>query len=575
MNTVTIKVILALDIGSSSIRCSAYEFHDNERPNDSIISTINGCKSIKKISCIIPGTGKVRLHKIIQQESCEYSYEAHLFDEIDDCIGDCLNKLRYHNQNSFSVIAIGITSFAMNLIGLNREGVPVHEDLTMSYACNDIEVTEFCERFKKEIGPEFENELYSRSGAPIHSAYALPQLLHIAEKSVMKELVDQVWKWASLGSLYVSRLTGQMNVPLSYSEASWTGMLNYRTGKWDKEILNQLPSHFINQLPDVEDLDSPWYKVDKKYQTLWPELKNASVFLPVADGACANIGSKCTSPERVAVTIGTSAAARICFKFPILQDDDGDSSKRSDCHSGVEVQRGLFCYRITPSTILVGGALTDGGSIIAWMRELFHLRDEEAWRRVLQMISKSYEVKRSLPSVASQGGIVFLPFLSGERSTGYRSNASGSILGINQRTTASDIIQGAMEGVVLRLKAILELIQSTQYNALKDPSSTKTPCIIASGNALESNITWRQMLADGTGWTVFFDPDTSEGTSRGISLLVAEKLMYHSELPEEQLGNVMETKVSSIAHSYWLDKWVYHDEVLNAVSTTWSRSSTT
>jgi gluconokinase len=83
-----------------------------------------------------------------------------------------------------------------------------------------------------------------------------------------------------------------------------------------------------------------------------PELRTAQLFLGIGDGACANIGSKCLTGSRIAVTIGTSAAAWVCLR-------SGLSS------SIITVPNGLFCYRVDKSHILVGGgALTDGGSVI-------------------------------------------------------------------------------------------------------------------------------------------------------------------------------------------------------------------
>lgn len=436
--------------------------------------------------------------------------------------------------------------------------------MTLSYACNRMEVNNVCRQLKMQLGPEEERVLYSRTGAPIHTAYAVPQLLNLME-STSSENLKKIKKWTTLGSLYIARLTGKNSIPISYSEASWTGMFNYRTGKWDDMCMGLLPKHVVSMLPSVQDSNTPQFQLGDSYQAKWPEAKDAYIHLAVGDGACANIGSKCTTPDRIAVTVGTSAAARICFKLPISSDDD--------LPSDVQVPYGLFCYRVNSSTILIGGALTDGGSIMAWLRKLFNLHQEEEWETALETVSRSYEQVRNPSTETShnrpQQELVFVPFLSGERSTGYRSEASGSISGFNLHTNSSDIIREAMEGIILRIGAILDLIKSTCKSS-SGSSNMDNACIIASGNALEHNETWRKMLADCSGSPVLLVHDTSEGTSRGVAIMIAEALNSKSDvLPMEKLAHCIETRNSSEASNHWSKKKMKQNEIITAMSSTW------
>ena len=98
------------------------------------------------------------------------------------------------------------------------------------------------------------------------------------------------------------------------------------------------------------------------YASRWPELQKAQLLLGDGDGACANLGSGCRDPTRLAVTVGTSAAARI-----VLPGRPQDLAE-------IKVPYGLWCYRIDKSRLLLGGALTDGGSLVQWMTETLSLR---------------------------------------------------------------------------------------------------------------------------------------------------------------------------------------------------------
>ena len=116
-------VVLALDVGSSSRRCSAYVLNDND--NDTV-RALTDCVGVRKCRLVEPNTGRILLD----------------WDTIDDAIDDALQGLRMLQQETateFRVVALGFSSFCMNLIGVDSKGRPVPE-ATISYACNTPEV---------------------------------------------------------------------------------------------------------------------------------------------------------------------------------------------------------------------------------------------------------------------------------------------------------------------------------------------------------------------------------------------------------------------------------------------------
>ncbi|KAL3934757.1 MAG: hypothetical protein SGARI_003251 [Bacillariaceae sp.] len=251
-------------------------------------------------------------------------------------------------------------------------------------------------------------------------------------------------------------------------------------------------------------------------------LREAKFFLGVGDGACANVGSKCTTAERIAVTIGTSAAARLCLYQPISETP----SERSAVSFRIPYHQGLFCYRIDKDHVLLGGALTDGGSVIQWARELLNYTDEEDFENVMKHLETKAvaELKdrtehhlSDFERSYSNSVPCTVPFLSGERSTGFRNGATGVMMGLTRRTTAAGFLQGCFEGVSFRLNAVLELIAANNTQDEKQ-------FIIASGKAMEVNHYWRQMIADTSGLRVVFDCETEKGSSRGAARLVAMAL---------------------------------------------------
>lgn len=475
------KVILVIDIGSSSIRCSPYSVSGMEvSPVDRFGISYATSKQRKSV---IPNSGKI---------NCDG-----LLDEINNCIESVIEKM--HRQKIvFWVVAIGFSSFVMNLIAVDKSGNIIGEEATISYACNSTQIAKECQEIKTILGSEGLENLHQRTGAPIHSSYAIPQLRALYKSS--PEITSRIYKWTSIASLCIARWHGEVHWPISYSEASWTGLLNFRECIYEQAALNLLPKECIDALPEL-DFKTGSSERKRKRPSCFdnPEFDGVKFYRGFGDGACANIGSKAVSTSRIAVTIGTSAAARICIPLEI------------GSNVSMQVPKGLFCYRIDEHNVLVGGALTDGGSVIEWAKEFLNLTEEG--------FQKCMEEVEALSSEREGSNLTMIPFLSGERSTGYRAGATGAVIGLTRATTPAHFMNACLESVALRLRSVLEKIIEGRG------TFSSLPQIVASGKALESNDVWRQMIADSSGLTIILDPQTYEGTSRGVAKLLAATII--------------------------------------------------
>ena len=568
-------------------------------------------------------------------------------------------------------MAVGLSSLVMNLIGIQTDGAsassswrPVGTDATMTYACNDPGASEEVRAIRSELllvgisrgdgegshigdaggggrngdrgrtGNSSNSDLdrlHRDTGAPLHSSYALPQLRHLYNgKSRSSEIIaSEVDVWTTISSLCVSRWTGAVpsSVPISYSEASWTGLLNIRSCRWDRGALNLLPEKCVSALPSLSDFDG--FSCDggydgceallrrgirevneaddrsNPYWDRWPELRGSDgddggggegggcrLFLGVGDGACANIGSKCSSDRRIAVTVGTSAAARVVMSLPLSDNTDGIRDGNSgdvniDANSNFMVLPGLFCYRIDRRRVLLGGALTDGGSAVEWARSILGLSSEDDFQKCSDRAGRLYvrdvaegEGEGSSPASALSSSSslsmvqkrppVFAPFLGGERSTGYRSGATGSFLGLTRDVTRADILRSTMEGVTLRIGAVLRLVRA----ALVSDGGRRGQeiRIVASGAALERSALWRAMLADCSGLTVITDAESAQGTSRGAATLVAQAAgrgLGGDKDDEEPLVVLDERHPRPGSTSYWERTRMEQERSIEAVSVLW------
>ncbi len=208
--------------------------------------------------------------------------------------------------------------------------------------------------------------------------------------------------------------------------------------------------------------------------------------MAIGDGAANNIGAGCVQKTKAALMIGTSGAMRVAFQGEIPE----------------KIPNGLWCYRIDRKRVIVGGALSDGGGLYAWLKDTLKIAevDDEVETEIANRQPDSH-------------GLTFLPFLVGERSTGYHENAKGAILGLTQHTNAVEITQAAMESVAYRFAKIVENLQEF----------TNLETIIASGGALRESPVWTQIIADVLAKNLSL-PDTREASSRGVVLLALETL---------------------------------------------------
>jgi gluconokinase len=311
-------------------------------------------------------------------------------------------------------------------------------------------------------------------------------------KSEQSDVFRKTAKWLSFSDYLAFRLnvTQASCLPIdknsrqdayvtSVSMASGTGIFDVRKCVWDHDLIEFLQINADNLAEICED--------DFTFQTnAWEKLSKAKWFLAIGDGAANNIGAGCLEKHEAALMIGTSGAMRVAF--------EGDVPEK--------IPDGLWCYRIDSKRIIVGGALSDGGGLYRWLKDT--LKIAEVDDEIEDEISKREP---------DSHGLTFLPFLAGERSTGYHENAKGAILGLTQHTNAVEITQAAMESVAFRFAKIVENLEDF----------TKLETIIASGGALRESPVWTQIIADVIGKNLNL-PDTREASSRGVVLLALENI---------------------------------------------------
>ncbi len=493
-------LILAIDLGSSSIRASAYQTN-GERLED------------------------VSAYRYTQQ-AADGTFDPYTVTELaEQVVSECLERVRAL-RGEYRFLAVAWTSFAMSWVGVNSSGQPV----TPVYTYADTRSGPYADRLQRELEQEgaFDSTC-RRTGTPIHSAYAPAQLLRLASEE--PERLARVAFWQTLASHLLARWQGRPFAPISSSEAGWTGLLNRDMYSWDAELVRRIDLG-RESLPSIIDYAKYTHSLADPWAKRWPELAQAPFLLAVGDGVGANLGSGCTDNRRIALTIGTTAAMRVVIPIAERSSQPGaqiDFGRDVPCGQPdasdpvLEAPAGLWSYPIDSSRWLLGGALTDGGSLYSWLHEILAVEDSDAL------------LARAARLAPDAHGLTILPFLRGERAPGWATEATLTISGMTPATTPAHIIRATFEAIAFRFRLIYDLLRP--YLA---PDSE----IVASGGALQENGLWRQILADVLQTPVHL-VDVDEATSRGAAILALQALnlpqpplppTIHTAMPDKQAG---------------------------------------
>lgn len=381
----------------------------------------------------------------------------------------CIDEILLHPA-ARELRAVGMDTFVGNGVGLDGDGLPVTPLLTYADTRSAPDLDALRPLYQKSA-------THQRTGCPHHSTYLPAQLFRLRRTD--PRLFEQVRLWCDLGA-YCYRVWFGRTVPTSYSAASWMGLLNRAELAWDSVWLDALGLDRARFNP-LADYHAVQVGLADAYRARWSALADCPFFLSVGDGAAANLGTGATDSQRIALTVGTTAALRVVI-----------------AGAAPPVPAGLWSYRIDADHHLIGGATSEGGSTYAWIRERFRLPDD------------AEDQIRDRP--ADSHGLTMLPLLAGERSPGWAAHATGIIDGLRLHTSSVDILHAALESVALRLALIRQQLPAAQQAQ-----------IIAAGGALHQSQVWAQIMADAFGCDLALS-SVPEVSARGTAMLALRVL---------------------------------------------------
>ncbi|WP_319419892.1 gluconokinase [Pleurocapsa sp. FMAR1] len=397
--------------------------------------------------------------------------------------------------NQSEILCLSFSAAMHSLIVVDGEGKPLTPILTWA----DNRSADWADKLKECGG----HEIYTRTGTPIHPMSPLVKLMWLRESK--PELWQQAAKFISIKEYIFWQLFREYIV--DYSIASATGLFNFNSLTWDTQALD-LAGIKASQLSQLVPTTHILRSLKTEYADEMGIAADTPVVVGANDGVLANLGVGAIAPGIATVTVGSSGAVRTTVRKP--QTDP---------------QQRLFCYPLTEDYWVIGGAVNNGGITLRWVRD--HLADAEIDTAKL-LKQDPYDMLTAIAQTIPAGseGLIFHPYLSGERSPLWDANARGSFFGLALHHNKAHLIRSVLEGVVYNLYLVFQALESIT-------GEVKT--IKAAGGFARSPL-WRQMLADVFNRQVSI-PESYESSSLGAAILGLYAIGEIADLRESQLTN--------------------------------------
>lgn len=351
--------------------------------------------------------------------------------------------------------------------------------------------------------------IYRNTGTPIHAMSPLCKLLWF--KETQPDLLKATHKVIDIKTFVLYHLSGQCVTDMSIASA--TGLFNIHKKYWDDTALN-LVELALHQLPQVVST-TYCLSMSENAKNRFHLHKQVPMVVGASDGVLSNLGVDSMRPGEIAVTIGTSGAIRSVVHEPLI-DPEGRT----------------FCYILDDSHYVIGGPVNNGAVTLQWLGEqvLHYPHHSEDPIDFEEMMHRA----KSVP--IGSDGLIFHPYLSGERAPLWSSDAKGSFIGLTLAHHQGHVIRAVMEGVIFNLYSVMTTL--TQISNI-------TPTSIKATGGFSKNELWRQIMADIFNCQVIV-PEDYESSCLG-AVILGKKALGHLNDYEE---------ISS-----WIGKTICHEPI--------------
>lgn len=326
-----------------------------------------------------------------------------------------------------AVRALSFSGQMMGCLPVDTQGRPLRRSIIWSDTRAKAQEKELIERIGRERG-------YRLLGHRISCSYSLAKLMWIKQHE--PDIYARTYRILQAKDYIIHKMTGAF--VCDYSDASGTNMLDLHRLTWSEEIL-QAAELDLDKLPELHastDVAGQLHAAAAAQLGLW---EGMPVVCGGGDGPCSTLGAGCIKDGQYFLTFGTSAWIAGTTKEVFLDEE-----------------KLLFSFaHVIPGRYMPTGTMQAAGASYAYLKRTFCEAEAEQAR---QQGTEVYELLNQLIASSPVGakGLLYLPYLTGERSPRWNPHATGAFLGMTMEHTRADYLRAGIEGVAMNLAVILE-----------------------------------------------------------------------------------------------------------------------
>jgi xylulokinase len=341
------------------------------------------------------------------------------------------------------IIGIGIDSQGSVVLPIDKKG----NTLRKSMLWMDRRAEKQCDWINKNIN----DSLYKINGNHNDPSNIAPKVMWIKENE--PEVYKNTFKFLHANGFLVYRLTGKYSIDIS--EGGLTQLFNTRTGQWSSDLIKGCQLR-IEKFPDIYNCFDIVGGITKKAAKLTGLLKGTPVMAGAMDAVASALGTGAINNGQLYIAAGTVTVAGASLNKPIYNPN-------------------LHIYHhAIPNTWITAGGVDYGGAGVKWFKELIG--------------NFSYSEINKLVASSNPGsnGIIFLPYMVGQRAPLWNSNTKGVLFGLKPTTKKEDIFRALMEGNAFGINHVLKVMKDLNI---------KIEDIKMTGGCTKINI-WPQIFSD-------------------------------------------------------------------------------
>ncbi len=396
------------------------------------------------------------------------------------------------NINPESISGIGLSGQMHGLVMLDGDGNVLRKSIIWC----DQRTAKECVEITEKVG---EKRLIDITANPALTGFTASKILWVRNNE--PEIYEKCRKILLPKDYIRYMLTGEFATEVS--DASGMQLLDIKNRCWSKEVLNALNIP-IEYLGDVHESIVVSGKVHKKAAEVTGLKEDTPVVGGAGDQAAGAIGNGIIKSGQISSTIGTSGVVFAHLDEPIIDE-------KGRVHT--------FCHAV-PGAWHMMGVTQGAGLSLKWFRDNFCNNEIEV-AKGMGIDPYVLMTKEAEKVPAGSRGVIYLPYLMGERTPHLNPKAKGVFFGLSAAHTKNEMLRAVIEGVSYSLLDCMEIIKDTGMN----PTN-----VMVSGGGGKSEL-WRQILADMFNCKVSTNK-SSEGPALGVALLAGVGTGVYKDIDE-------------------------------------------